>query len=190
VRDGSQTEVQADQIYPLDGSSVVQRMTDGADDLLDIWSQQRNRLIYFNLSSAQHIGDPQTDPGLADPGPAYAGGLGGWPGYMPLATIPPLGNNLYLNPVPAYAYSYGYGFYTPSPFGFYGIGSTFGYVPGYRFAPLYPGGLYPYRGISSRPVIPGFAGAPPGPRPVVGARPVMPRAPVAPRAAPHAAPHR
>jgi hypothetical protein len=181
---GSQTEVLADQVYPLDGSSVVQRMTDGADDLLDIWSQQRNRVIYFNLASAQNIGDPQDDPGSADAGALYSAGvysgagsagLSGWPGYLPLATIQPM-TNLYVNPLPGY-----YGIYAPFPYGVYGVASRVGFVSGYRFAPVYPGTLSPYRGISFRPA-PGFGGT----SGTLTPRPVLPRAPVIlPRAAPH-----
>jgi hypothetical protein len=192
LRDSGPLRVQADQIYPLDGSSVVQRMAGGADDMLDIWSQQRNRLIYFNLSSAQSIGDPQNDPGLSDTGPlyadgsgVYAGGISGWPGYVPMATIPPMGN-LYFNPLLGYSY---YGLYMPYPLGFYGLygaRSSFGYgsrgfSSGYRFSPVSPSGIYGYRGIATRPVSPGFSRATPAaPRPVMPARPIVPRSSVAP----------
>ena len=126
----SQISVLADQIFPLDGSSVVQKMSDGSDDLLDIWSQQRNRLIYFNLASTQNIADPQDNPSMTDADPTYSAGayppgayppgypggystgLNGWPGYVPLATIPPLTSNLYLNPyVGVYYGGYPYGMY-------------------------------------------------------------------------------
>jgi hypothetical protein len=45
-----------------------------------------------------------------------------------------------------------------------------GYVSGYRFAPVYPGTVGIYRGISSRPMTPGYT----APRPAVP-RPIMPR---------------
>ncbi|MGD1073184.1 MAG: FecR domain-containing protein [Bryobacteraceae bacterium] len=180
----SQISVLADQIFPLDGSSVVQKMTDGSDDLLDIWSQQRNRLIYFNLASAQNIVDPQDNPGSNDPdaaysagayGAGYSAGLNGWPGYMPMATVPPLTANLYLNPyVGAYYGGYPYGMYgSVMPLLVYrtvGYGRA-GYVSGYRFAPVYPGSVGIYRGISSRPLTPGYLSTP---RPATP-RPVMPR---------------
>jgi hypothetical protein len=170
----SQTPVLADQIFPLDGSSVVQRMTDGADDLLDIWSMQRNRLIDFNLVSAQSIADPQDNAGSADAGAIYSAdgaygggysqGLNGWPGYVPLATIPPLSANVYLNP-----YIVGnYGLYTAYP---YGIVPRFVYVSGYRFATVYRSGVNSYRGVPLRPITPAYVGTP---RPAV-VRPMTPR---------------
>jgi len=181
----SQISVLADQIFPLDGSSVVQKMSDGSDDLLDIWSQQRNRLIYFNLASTQNIADPQDDPAMTDPDPTYAAGalgaypgysagLNGWPGYVPLATIPPLTSNMYLNPyVGVYYGGYPYGMYgSVMPLVYRTVThSGPGYISGYRFAPVYPGGLNTYRGISTRPFTPGYISTP---RPAVP-HPVMPR---------------
>jgi hypothetical protein len=181
LRAGNSVQVLADQMFPLDGSSIVQKMTNGADDLLEIWSQQRNRLIYISLATAQNIGDPQTDPEISGGGAAYSSALDGWAGYLPLATVAPM-NNLYFPGLPGYSYGsympYPYAFYTPYPYAFYGARSQFRSVPGYRFAPVYPGSLYPQRGIAPRPVTPGFVGTP---------RPVMSRPPVA---MPHIAPHR
>jgi hypothetical protein len=188
----SQISVLADQIFPLDGSSVVQKMSDGSDDLLDIWSQQRNRLIYFNLASTQNIADPQDNPSMTDADPTYSAGayppgayppgypggystgLNGWPGYVPLATIPPLTSNLYLNPyVGVYYGAYPYGMYGSVMHLVYRTVSysRAGYVSGYRFAPVYPGGLNTYRGISTRPFTPGYVSTP---RPATP-HPVMPR---------------
>jgi len=41
---------------------VVRRMTDTSDDALDLWSQQRNRLIFLSLANDRNI----LDPGSAD----------------------------------------------------------------------------------------------------------------------------
>jgi len=150
ARNGTEARVSPDQRCFLADSPVVQRMTDGSDDLLDIWNMERNRLIYLNLSSAQTIGDPGTDTGQGDaylgylsglPGGFSAGFPAGFPAYIPPATIPLAG----IAPAP--------GFYS-------GIGGIYGYggygvgFPGYygSYYGSYYGVYYrPYRNLSPNP---------------------------------------
>ncbi|HVW85188.1 MAG TPA: hypothetical protein VHB50_10930 [Bryobacteraceae bacterium] len=182
IRAGVETRVGADQLLPLAGTSVVQRMTDNADDMLELWSQQRNRLIYLNLASAQKL----SDPGIDDGSQTLPADLSAWLGYVPPASVMPL-SGTYLSAMPAYGYGYG-GYYSPySPWGFYGprfglsyalgYGSDFGF--GYGF-----GGGFGY-GFGSRlssgprvrftPVYPGTYGIGfPGVAPSSGLQPIAP----------------
>ncbi len=199
-RDGHATKVTADQLLGLTGAPVVRRMTDGKDDALDLWSQQRNRLIYLSLADNRNIMDPgTTDPAASDRD------LNVWLGYIPSAGVLPLTGSYGVVGVP------GYGYYSPwSALAFYGpvyggyqmgfaglgypgrvavyglsVGSG-GYrsvpaVPGYRFTPVYPGTV----GVGSpRPVGGGVRIGIPGPgvpfpvRAVTPPRPVVPHVPV------------
>jgi len=177
-RGGSTTDVRAEQLLPLADSSIVQRMTDGSDDMLDTWSMQRNRLIYLNLASNQQIGDPGDDTASAA---GDAAGLS-WPGYVPMT-------GLYSGVVQPYGYS------LYPPYSIYGgvFRYGFAYVPGYRFASAYPGYIYGgYRPIGLRTAIGGIAirpmGGPIGVRPMaptpITIRPASPR-PVGMRAPAH-----
>ncbi|MES1260507.1 MAG: hypothetical protein ABUS49_02135, partial [Acidobacteriota bacterium] len=182
-RNGSEIKVEADQRFSLAGSPVVQRMTEGTDDLLDLWSIQRNRAIYLKLASVESIGDPGDDTGLtADAG--LPGDAGLWTGLLPPAGIL-TGAGAYFTPLPTFGY--GYGLYSPysamAIFG-YSFGpryrSGYGYGYGYRYLPVYPGtlrGLAPvnpvFRSVPTRPV-----GTVPGRYPGGGGtRPAVPRVP-------------
>jgi hypothetical protein len=189
-RDGRVTKVAADQLLGLTGAPVVRRMTDGNDDALDLWSQQRNRLIYLSLADSRNI----MDPGTTDPAATSDVDLNAWLGYIPSAGVLPLTGSYGLAGVP------GYGYYSPwSTLAFYGplyggyqmgfaglgrvgaYGVSFGYsgyrpVPGYRFTPVYPGTVGT---IGQRPVGGIRIGAP-SPGISFPARPIAPR-PVAPR---------
>jgi hypothetical protein len=157
---GKETQVDADQRLFLADSSVVQRMTDGSDDLLDIWNQQRNRLIYLNISSAQTIGDPGVDSDVN----AGGGSVDAYLGYLPPAGISPMtGFGLYSGGPyyggPMYG---GFGTYPYSGYSFYGVGYRapgvgFGYASGYRYTPLYQGA---YRPGTIRALTPGYGAWP------------------------------
>jgi hypothetical protein len=191
-RDGRVTKVAADQLLGLAGAPVVRRMTDGNDDALDLWSQQRNRLIYLSLADSRNI----LDPGTADPAVASDADLNSWLGYIPSAGVLPLTGSYGVVGIPGYGYYspwsalafYGpvYGGYQmgfaglgyPGRVGVYGlsVGYGGGYrpVPGYRFTPVYPGtvgtfGQHPLGGIRIGVPGPGmsFPARPAAPRPVV-----------------------
>ena len=197
-RDGHVTRVAADQLLGLTGAPVVRRMTEGNDDALDLWSQQRNRLIYLSLADSRSI----MDPGTADPAATSDADLNAWLGYIPSAGVLPLTGSYGAVSVP------GYGYYSPwSTLAFYGplyggyqmgfaglgypglgypgrvgaYGASFGYrgyssVPGYRFTPVYPGTVGAY---GQRP-LGGMRIGVPGPGLSFPARPVTPARPVAP----------
>jgi hypothetical protein len=190
-RDGHVTNVEADQLLGLNGATVVRRMTDGNDDALDLWSQQRNRLIYLSLADSRNI----TDPGTADPAAVSDADLNTWLGYIPSAGVLPLTGSYGAVGMPGYGYyspwstlafygplygGYGMGFAGLGyPGGVYGV--SFGYrgyssVPGYRFTPAYPGtiGMYGQRPAG------GIRIGVPGPGLSFPARPVTPARPVAP----------
>lgn len=202
-RDGHTTTVAADQVIGLTGAPVVRRVTEGADDALDLWSQQRNRVIYLSLANDRNI----LDPGTADSATGDAD-LSAWLGYMPPAAILPLTGSYGAVSVPGYGYYspwsalafYGpvYGMYPGLGYpgigygavGVYGMSVRYGYrtTPGYRYTPIYPGSAGTF---SPRPIggvrigVPGAGSGISFP-----ARPVAPR-PVAPRPfAPHITPHR
>jgi hypothetical protein len=191
-RDGHVTKVAADQLLGLTGAPVVRRITDGSDDALDLWSQQRNRLIYLSLADSRNI----MDPGTTDPATVSDADLNAWLGYIPSAGILPLTGSYGVVGMPGYGYYspwstlafYGplYGGYQmgfaglgyPSRVGAYGV--SFGYggyrpIPGYRFTPVYPGTIGT---IGQRPAG-GIRIGVPGPGISFPARPVAPR-PVAP----------
>jgi hypothetical protein len=75
----------ADQMAPLDGATIVKRFTEGSDDLLDIWSDERHFLIASSLSNAQSV----TDPATSDDSQSAGSDLGAYLGYIPPAAIPP-----------------------------------------------------------------------------------------------------
>lgn len=105
TRDGKPTTLEASQLMPLDGSSVVRQFTDSGDGLLDIWSDERQSLIASNLLNSQSISDPLLDTGSTDAGTDYLAALGPYAGYIPLATVPPVMGGYY-----------GYGSVVYSPF--------------------------------------------------------------------------
>lgn len=149
VANGSTSRLGPSQLCPLDGASVVRRFTEGSDNLLDLWSDERRLLISSKMADAQAITDP-----LLDPDPNANSGLDAYLGYLPLGAVPyPTGS------LPAYgiygggAASYGvYGGLYPA-YSFYGYPALSRITPSYRFGTVYP----------NRPlVIPGVI---PGPRP-------------------------
>lgn len=153
--DGKTVTVETEQLLPLSGAAIVRRFTEGSDNLLDLWSDERHMLIASNITDAQSYGDPLTDP---DPDPTIAGNYP-YPGYIPLLGYPPLvGTN---NPGGS-GVGYGtavystYGVYSPySPYGVYG-GLGYGV-----YTPLY-----------MRTVRPGFSGVTPLPSSLGGLRTV------------------
>jgi len=180
-RGGETTKVEVEQMLSLTGAPVPRRMADISDDDLELWSQQRNRLIFISLANDRNILDPG-DPG----GGAGDSDAGAWLGYLPAAAILPLTGTY------ASVFTPGYGYYSAwSALAFYG--PVYGRYPGlYGFSvrPLYR----PSSSYRPIPVFPGSAGAfaprpsggirfgPPGsvvafPRPAVP-RPVMPHPPV------------
>jgi hypothetical protein len=143
--DGKPIKIEASQLFPLDGAPVVKRFTQGSDGLLDLWSEERGSLIASNMVNAQSITDP-----LLDNGPGVPADLSSYIGYMPLATIGPLGTG-----------NYGYGY--PSIYG--GLG-----LP-------YPSLAYPGYGVSAFAMRPfpnaSFLYAPRRYTPVFASRPVV-----------------
>lgn len=127
LRDGKPTTLEASQLMPLDGAPVVRKFTDGADGLLDIWSDERQSLIASNLLSSSSISDPLLDSGT-DAAADYAAYVGAYGGYIPLASVPP-----------AMGGYYGYGSVGYSPFGY----PTYGY-PTYGYSAFGYTGLVPY----------------------------------------------
>jgi len=194
TRSGSAVaKVEPDQMLSLTGASVVRRSQGFSEDDLDLWSQQRNRMIFLSMNNNQGIIDP-SDPGYTgayDPGDF---GQNGWLGYIPPATIPPL-TGTYPSVV-GLNYGLYYGFYPYNYSALYGIrpglglGFGRGYgaaasalrtyrpMPVYQYRPTLPGNI----GIgvnTPRPVGAGRIGMPAGggmgiggPRPV--ARPIAP----------------
>jgi len=75
----------ADQMAPLDGATIVKRFTEGSDDLLDIWSDERHFMVASSLSNAQSV----TDPATSDDSQSAGSDLGAYLGYIPPAAIPP-----------------------------------------------------------------------------------------------------
>jgi len=177
-------KIAASQLMPLEGAPIVKRFTQGSDGLLDLWSEERGSLIASNMVNSQTITDP-----LLDSGPGVPADLASYIGYMPLATVQPLGVNTY---GPSYGYGYGYaglaglsqypGFsaypglavsaFAPFPAASF-LYAPRRYTPAFRQTPLY----------STRPTIPGSIGnigvmSPPRtvftPRPATPTMPVMP----------------
>jgi hypothetical protein len=132
---GAPVKLLADQIVPLDGATIVKRFTEGSDDLLDIWSDERHFMIASSLSNAQGFTNP-ADADSGDSQTADAAGLGAYLGYVPAATIPPAPiaplagiYNPYNNP------------YNPGMLGLgYGTYLGFGMYPAYPF--YYPTAIY------------------------------------------------
>lgn len=113
-RNGEPKKLESSQLMPLDGAPVVRRFTDGADGLLDIWSDERQSLIASNLLGSKAITDPLLDSGGTDAAADYLAALGPYAGYIPLATAPPVMGGYY-----------GYGSVGYSPFSY----PTYGYNP-------------------------------------------------------------
>jgi hypothetical protein len=141
---GAPVKLLADQMAPLDGASIVKRFTEGSDDLLDIWSDERHFMIASSLSNAQAI----TDPATTDDSQVAGGDLGAYLGYIPPATIAPA-------PIAPLA-----GIYSPYPAGLLGLGygsyAGIGIYPMYIYSGLYLGAPqysrrslvgYPYNSI-------------------------------------------
>lgn len=157
---GAPINLLADQLVPLDGATVVKRFTEGSDDLLDIWSDERHFLVASSLSNAQAV----TDPATSDDSQTAGGDLGAYLGYIPPATIPPA-------PIAPLA-----SIYNPYPAGLLGLGyGAFGYG-NYAAIGVYP--MYIYSGIYyrnpqfMRHSLTGTAGSFTPARPVYGYSPV------------------
>ncbi|HWD99094.1 MAG TPA: hypothetical protein VG345_08660, partial [Bryobacteraceae bacterium] len=124
---GAPLKLLADQMIPLDGASIVKRFTEGSDDLLDIWSDERHFMIASSLSNAQSV----TDPATTDDSQVAGGDLGAYLGYIPPAAIAPA-------PIAPLA-----GIYSPYPAGLLGLGygsyAGMGIYPMYIYSGLYLG---------------------------------------------------
>ena len=147
----------ADQMAPLDGATIVKRFTEGSDDLLDIWSDERHFMVASSLSNAQSV----TDPATSDDSQSAGSDLGAYLGYIPPAAIPPA-------PIAPLA-----GMYDPYSTGMLGLGyGPFGY-PGYAALGVFPtylySGLY-YRGSQFMRRSPGPSGSFTPGRPLYGYR--------------------
>jgi hypothetical protein len=172
TRNGSPIKIESSQLLPLDGAPVVKRFTDGADGLLDAWSDERHSMIASNLASSQAITDPLLDSG-PDISGDYLSALGPYAGYMPLAAMPPL--------MGGYGYGTGlaYGALGYSPYGYptYGYG-MYSYLPYAGIAqPSYSRVLSYHQirtgigALGNRPIGTGLISSP---RPVYGLRPTGP----------------
>lgn len=134
---GSTSHLGPSQLCPLDGASVVRKFTEGSDNLLDLWSDERRLLISSKMVDAQAITDP-----LIDPDPNANNGLDAYLGYLPLGGVPyPTGSlpayGVY-GGVPAYG-TYGGGLASYGPYGgLYPAYSFYGYTPSHRFGTVYP----------------------------------------------------
>ena len=163
TRNGVETVVQADQLLPLSGESIVRRMTTGNDDSLDLWSLERNRAIYLSLATSQSL----VDPG-AQADPTAPADLSAWLGYMPYSGVFPVsGAYATVQPAPTYTYAYGYNSYFPVYSRAYLPGIYTGFSVTYRpsFATYRP--AYTAPPMLSRPPL--YT----SPRPI-GARPMAP----------------
>jgi hypothetical protein len=182
-RAGESVVVHADQVASLTGDSVVKRMTPTADDELEMWSQQRNRMIFLSLATSQSL----LDPGI-DPDPAAPVDLSDWLGYLPYTGVLPV-TGMYSTVQPSLGYTYAYSPWLMGPYpgvfygaAFYRAGYSGGRALGYgsMFVPTRPAyGGSPYRGPAFTPVTPSRGGFI-LPRPSAPMRPVMPapRAPI------------
>jgi hypothetical protein len=130
ARDGTPTTIESSQLMPLDGAPVVKRFTEGADGLLDIWSDERHSLIASNLLDSQSITDPLLDSGQNGSGD-YLSSLGAYGGYIPMAGLPSMLG----------------GYYGYNTLGFGGLG----YYGGYSAYALNPYGYNPYIYSAVRP---------------------------------------
>jgi hypothetical protein len=136
-RDGKTTQLEASQLLPLDGASVVKRFTKGSDGLLDLWSAERGDLIASRMLSASAISDP-----LLDPGPGVPADFASYVGYIPPASLPLPSTGL--APPPPIGWGglgFGYGGFYPA-LGFVAFvgrpAATFLYVPR-RQVSVFPG---------------------------------------------------
>jgi hypothetical protein len=165
TNDGKPIRIQASQLLPLDGSSVVKRFTQGSDGLLDLWSEERGDLIASNLVNSQSISDP-----LLDSGPGVPADLASYIGYVPLASVAPLGPGSYSlaygGPFSPYGGLSSAGIFQPYP------AAAFLYAPR-RYTPIFTS--RPVAGtIGGRTAGFGYTVTPPSiftPRPTIGARP-------------------
>ncbi len=159
MRNGMPTTLESSQLMPLDGAPVVRRFTDGADGLLDIWSDERQSLIASNLLDSKSISDPLLDSGQ-DASGDYLAYLGAYGGYIPMAAVPP----------PAPDYAYGYGGVPVGPYGY----PTYGYGAfGYSLLTPYPAVIRPAYSVIYGNSIYGTSiyGTRTGPTTVYGIRP-------------------
>jgi hypothetical protein len=159
VRNGNPVKIDSSQLMPLDGAPVVKRFTQGSDGLLDLWSEERGSLIASNTLNSQSISDP-----LLDTGPDVPADLASYIGYMPIATMPPVG----LGP-------YGYSFLYPNYSGFspYPSLAILAYVP---FRPAHTTLYSPrlgYTPVYSRPGFPSGLGIGSTSRPIFLPRPAV-----------------
>jgi hypothetical protein len=163
ARKGAPVKIGASQLMPLDGAPVVKRFTQGSDGLLDIWSEERGSLIASNMVNSQSISDP-----LLDNGPAVPADLASYVGYMPMATIAPLGVNPY-----GYSYLYpSYSAFSPYP------GLAVMAIPAFRPVTVMYIPRYGYNSVyTGRPGYPSGLGIVSTPCPVI----YMPRPSTAPR---------
>lgn len=138
--------VLSSQLMPLDGSSVVKRFTEGADGLLDIWSDERGALIASNLANSQSISDP-----LLDTGPAVPADLAAYIGWLP--PMPPASGGTYDSVYPTYP-GYGYPGYGYPGYGYPGYPGYPGYAPYGALSLLIPA----YRPATSLWIAPRTAG--------------------------------
>lgn len=128
---GKTVKVGPSQLLPLNGAPIVRAFTDGSDGALDLWSDERHTMIASNLTDAQSIGDP-----LTDPDPTLAGNYG-YPGYIPMLGYP----GMIGGPYPG-------GVYTTLGYGMPGYGMP-GYNPYGIYSPYSPYGIYGGAGIYS-----------------------------------------
>jgi hypothetical protein len=171
---GHTTKVAAEQLLPLDGATIVRRFTQGSDNLLDLWSDERHTLIASNLTDAASINDPLLDSSSMIPGDST------YLGYVPLASIPPLIGRPYSGSAGIGAYpGYAYSPYAYTPYSIYSPYSPFMMSGPYAlYAPVYTTARPGFAGIGRSPTFggglrPGFGG--------VSAGPVRTLTPVAPR---------
>jgi hypothetical protein len=167
-----QTPVRADQMLSLAGDPVVRRMAAGNDDDLELWSQQRNRMIFLSLS---------TDQSLSDPGDAAEGSadLSAWLGYMPYSGVLPM-TGVYANVPVSSGYTYAYSPYTYSPWLMGYSGLYYGAARyGVRYFGLRPSSygiaMPPIRSSGIAPIRPGFTTIAPARGSVPVFQPAMPR---------------
>ncbi len=174
VRNGAETLVRMDQMLPLAGDSIVRRMIAGNDDELELWSQQRNRMIFLSMATSQSL----TDPGDTDTADGSAD-LSSWLGYMPYSGVLPM-TGIYATAPPSVSYTYPYSPWLMGPYSgvYYG-----GYYGGYYGAALYRVQYYGLRPSSYGIVMPplrsgGFAPLRPGITPMGPARGPLPGIPL------------
>jgi hypothetical protein len=107
-RAGKTTQLEASQLLPLDGASVVKRFTKGSDGLLDLWSAERGDLIASRMLSASAISDP-----LLDAGPGVPADFASYVGYIPPASLSLPSTGLAPPPIGWGGLGFGYGGFYP-----------------------------------------------------------------------------